>query len=106
MKGVHLDWHPEENNWLATASQAQDKYIYVWDLNSTSNTPIHSIANPDGVASIKWRPRHSTQIAVCSCSPPMIDRFYVWDLTRPCVPYALFDKYQSKYSNITTIKLN
>jgi WD40 repeat protein len=53
----------------------------------------YSILHSEGVSSIKWRPKHGTQIAASSSNSLII-----WDYKRPFVPYALFDsnKYTSK----------
>ncbi len=48
----------------------------------------------DSFATIKWRPKRDTQIAACT-SVMHHARLYIWDLVRPYVPYASFDKYQS-----------
>ncbi len=38
--GIHLDWHPEERNWLATASK--DKQICV---NKIENVLVYYLKN-------------------------------------------------------------
>ena len=110
---MYLDFHPEEKYWLATASK--DKYIYVcyvffilslflnywinfkiWDLSSSSPTPPskYSLTHSDSISTIKWRPKRHTQIATCTTALGK-SQLYIWDLCRPYVPYASFDKYQS-----------
>ena len=98
MAGVHLDFHPEEP-WLATASH--DSQICVWDLSQENHkSAIHTLKHPESVASIKWRPKHRTQIAACSLTAVFDPHLYVWDLKRPCVPYASFDSLTNKVQSI------
>jgi WD repeat-containing protein 24 len=110
---VHLEWHPEFKNWIATGSI--NGKIFIWDTgndkkgkNSNTVTCIHSVTHPESVFSLKWRPTKEMEITACSTDAHL----YVWDLNRPFVPYCSFDlltnKVKSKLFNIllTSFGLN
>ena len=66
----------------------------IWDLNTTPLTPKYTLMHSDSIATIKWRPKRHTQIAACTHTVAHA-HLYIWDLVRPYVPYASFDRYQS-----------
>lgn len=82
-----VDWHPEERNLFATGGR--DKTIKVWDFNK--NQVVHQIHTLASVARIRWRPQRRHFIASCSF---VVDfSVSVWDINRPYVPFASFDKH-------------
>ena len=83
---VHVDWHPDKPNILASASY--DKQISVLDisdkiLKEDKHTP-RTLTHSESVISIKWRLKRPKQITACS-SNGFDSHLYVWDLVRPYV---------------------
>ncbi|CAF0779751.1 unnamed protein product [Brachionus calyciflorus] len=93
---VHIDWHPEEKNWLAVARV--DRQISVLDTSTDKLNTIYSITNSESLANIKWRPNRKMQIGACMSGANHY-HLYVWDLNRPYVPYASFDSIINKAEN-------
>ncbi len=59
---VHLDYHPEKENHLATASGHKDKQICVYELLSDCKQSIMTLTHSEPVSSIQWRPKRPTQL--------------------------------------------
>lgn len=118
---VHVDWHPEKPNILASASF--DRQISVLNIDEQEekkskeekrikeekkskedkHLPTHyetlaTLTHSESVTSIKWRPNRPRQITACS-SNGFDAHLYVWDLIRPYVPYYSFDKLLNKVQN-------
>ncbi|KAK3108630.1 hypothetical protein FSP39_012068, partial [Pinctada imbricata] len=89
-----LDYHPEDRNWLATAGR--DKMIKVW--NSQTGQCLHSIQTIASVAKIRWRPQR--RFCIASCSLVVDNSIYVWDIRRPYVPFASFEKHKDVTTGI------
>ncbi|XP_048745682.2 GATOR complex protein WDR24-like isoform X1 [Ostrea edulis] len=82
-----VDWHPEERHLFATGGR--DKTIKIWDF--PKNQVVHQIHTLASVARIRWRPQRRHFIASCSF---VVDfSVSVWDINRPYVPFASFDRH-------------
>ena len=78
------DWHLEDQRYLATAGR--DRTLKIWDIASSKPQLEHCISAIASVARIKWRPTQKTHIASSSL---VVDfKIYIWDISRPFVPFA------------------
>ncbi|CAE1293225.1 WDR24 [Acanthosepion pharaonis] len=83
-----LDWNPIDKNWLATGGR--DRAIKVWDL--PSRKLVHIVHTMASVAKCKWRPEHKQLIASSSL---LVDfAVNIWDIRRPYIPLAAFNKHK------------
>lgn len=89
-----LDWNPIDKNWLATGGR--DRAIKVWDL--PSRKLVHIVHTMASVAKCKWRPEHKQLIASSSL---LVDfAVNIWDIRRPYIPLAAFNKHKDVASGI------
>ena len=64
--------------------------IQVWDL--PSRKPVHTVHTMASVAKCKWRPEHKHLIASSSL---LVDfAVNIWDIRRPYIPLAAFNKHK------------
>lgn len=92
-----LTWHLEERNWLATAGR--DKTIKVWDpMSQTGLKCLYTIYTIASVARIRWRPQRKFHIA--SCALLVDNSINIWDVRRPYVPFASFEKHRDITTSI------
>ena len=94
-----LDWHPD-GRYLV--SGGRDKMIKIWDLQSDSRKPFHSIQTIASIAKVQFRPPSYTlpdsDPHIASCSLLTDNRTHLWTLNRPFVPVRSYDF----HTNVTT----
>lgn len=74
------------------------------DISNDKVNVRYYLTNPESISNIKWRPNRRMQIGACmSGTNYHLKYLYVWDLTRPYVPYASFDSVINK-ANSNLIK--
>eukprot|EP01083_Nonionella_stella_P280728 955014_1 len=80
-----IDWHPSDENLLATGSR--DKTIKIWHTLDISR-PVCTVQTVACVARVKWHPSRVNQMA--SSSSIWDFGVHVWDIERPHVPIVSF----------------
>jgi len=92
------DWHPEIRNWLATGGR--DRTIKVWDTakGGPRHEPEHTIHTIGSVGRVKWRPQRRDYLS--SSALVVESAIHVWDVKRPYVPFASFDKHKDVTTDI------
>ncbi|XP_036366644.1 GATOR complex protein WDR24-like [Octopus sinensis] len=89
-----LDWNPMDKNWLATGGR--DRAIRVWDM--PTKKVVHIVHTMASVARCKWRPDYKYLIASSSL---LVDfAVNIWDIRRPYIPLAAFNRHKDVASGI------
>ncbi|GAB1601164.1 GATOR complex protein WDR24 isoform X2 [Argonauta hians] len=89
-----LDWNTMDKNWLATGGR--DRAIKVWDM--PSKKLVHVVHTMASVARCKWRPEYKYLIASSSL---LVDfAVNIWDIRRPYIPLAAFNRHKDVASGI------
>ena len=89
------DWHPDLPNVLATGGR--DRAIKVWSVTNIASCD-HTIQTVASVGRIKWRPQRKNHIG--STSLVVDASVCVWDVRRPFVPFAAFEKHKDVATGI------
>ncbi|KRY42528.1 WD repeat-containing protein 24 [Trichinella spiralis] len=88
---LSLDFNPLVENIFATGGR--DKIIQIWEYQSTKTKLEDSIVTSAPVGQIHWNPLKGTQIASSTLTTDF--EIQVWDIQRPCLPYAVFLEHTS-----------
>ncbi|KRX34644.1 WD repeat-containing protein 24 [Trichinella murrelli] len=88
---LSLDFNPLVENIFATGGR--DKIIQIWEYQSTKTKLEDSIITSAPVGQIHWNPLERTQIASSTLTTDF--EIQVWDIRRPCLPYAVFLEHTS-----------
>ncbi|KRX25852.1 WD repeat-containing protein 24 [Trichinella nelsoni] len=88
---LSLDFNPLVENIFATGGR--DKIIQIWEYQSTKTKLEDSIVTSAPVGQIHWNPLNRTQIASSTLTTDF--EIQVWDIRRPCLPYAVFLEHTS-----------
>ncbi|KRY22076.1 WD repeat-containing protein 24 [Trichinella patagoniensis] len=88
---LSLDFSPLVENIFATGGR--DKIIQIWEYQSTKTKLEDSIITSAPIGQIHWNPLKRTQIASSTLTTDF--EIQVWDIRRPCLPYAVFLEHTS-----------
>ncbi|KRY59977.1 WD repeat-containing protein 24 [Trichinella britovi] len=88
---LSLDFNPLVENIFATGGR--DKIIQIWEYQSTKTKLEDSIITSAPVGQIHWNPLERTQIASSTLTTDF--EIQVWDIRRPCLPYAVLLEHTS-----------
>jgi len=84
--------NPHSKNLIATGGR--DRYIRVWDWSKTTPEPCFAVEMWAPVMRVSWCPEDGTSIwHVASCMASSDYNIHVWDIRRPYLPYASFNKH-------------
>ncbi|OQV16163.1 WD repeat-containing protein 24 [Hypsibius exemplaris] len=82
-------FHPTDKTLLATCGR--DKCIKVWNILENKNPSLeYTVSTIAPTGCIAWRPGHDTHIASTALTTDF--SISIWDLRRPFVPFASFEK--------------
>ncbi|KRX85789.1 WD repeat-containing protein 24 [Trichinella sp. T6] len=88
---LSLNFNPLVENIFATGGR--DKIIQIWEYQSTKTKLEDSIITSAPIGQIHWNPLKRTQIASSTLTTDF--EIQVWDIRRPCLPYAVFLEHTS-----------